>query len=203
MDPEGRYFTPANVPQIGWRSLDEIRAVLRAQGVTAADPAEVDALVRIRTWSESCHEFAHFTDDELADGIMAVHTTIDGWSRDELVAAQAYWRASGEDIKRVWRIGRWDGRQQRMTGRWEYAVSKTKLAQALWPTLRAKIDHCRADADQAGRGRLGGGALCAVGYGPGSQVRTRGSGAGCLMYARACRRESCRWFPVLASEKDV
>ena len=60
-----------------------------------------------------------------------------------------------------------------------------------------------ADADQAGRGRLGGGALCAVGYGPGSQVRTRGSGAGCLMYARACRRESCRWFPVLASEKDV
>jgi len=69
VDPEGRYFTPANVPQIGWRSLDEIRAVLRAQGVTAADPAEVDALVRIRTWSESCHEFAHFTDDELADGV--------------------------------------------------------------------------------------------------------------------------------------
>jgi hypothetical protein len=34
-----------------------------------------------------------------------------------------------------------------MTGPWEYAVSKTKLAEALWPALRAKIDCCREDAD--------------------------------------------------------
>ncbi len=30
-----------------------------------------------------------------------------------------------------------------------------------------------------------------------------GSGAGRLMYAGACRRESCRWFPVPGTEKDV
>ena len=74
-------------------------------------------------------------------------TTINGWTKDELVAAPRYWRAKGEDIKRVWRSGRWDEQQQRMTGRWEYDVSKTKLAEALWPTLKAKIERCRADAE--------------------------------------------------------
>ena len=59
--------------------------------------------------------FAHFNDDELADGIMAVHTIIDGWTRDEFVAALAYWRGRGEEIKRVWRIGLWDEQQQRTT----------------------------------------------------------------------------------------
>jgi hypothetical protein len=35
------------------------------------------------------------------------------------------------------------------------------------------------------------------------QARTRGSGAGRLLYAGACQRESCRWFPVPDTEKDV
>jgi hypothetical protein len=60
--------------------LNEISAVLRAQGVGAANPAEVEGLIRICTWSASCYEFAHFTDEELADGIMTVHTTIGGWT---------------------------------------------------------------------------------------------------------------------------
>ncbi len=37
---------------------------------------------------------------------MAVHHTIDGWSRDELVAALRYWRDKGQEIKRVWMSGR-------------------------------------------------------------------------------------------------
>jgi hypothetical protein len=36
-----------------------------------------------------------------------------------------------------------------------------------------------------------------------AKPRTRGSGASRLMYAGACRRESCRWFPVPDTEKDV
>jgi hypothetical protein len=147
VDPEGQYFAPASVPQTRAAILNEVRAVLRAQGVAAANPAEVEELVRIRTWSASCYEFAHFSDEELADGIMTVHTTIDGWTRDELVAALGYWRGRRDDIKRVWRSGRWDEQQQKMTGPWEYAVSKTKLAEALWSALRAKIDLCRVDAD--------------------------------------------------------
>ena len=89
-----------------WPEGDQGRS--EAQGITAANPAELDELVRIGTWSESYYAFAHFTDDELADGIMAVHTTIDGGTRDELMAALAWWRGRGEDIKRVWRSGRWD-----------------------------------------------------------------------------------------------
>jgi hypothetical protein len=34
-----------------------------------------------------------------------------------------------------------------VTGPWKYGVSKTKLADALWPTLKAKIDRSRVDAE--------------------------------------------------------
>ena len=121
--------------------------MLKAQGVDRPVPAELDELIRDPDLGRACYEFAHFTDDELADGIIAVHKTINGLTRDELVAALAYWRGRRQDIKRIWRSGRWDEQQQRTTGKWEFAVSKTKLADALWPVLRAKIDRCRLDAE--------------------------------------------------------
>lgn len=70
---------------------------------------------------------------------MVAHETINGWSRDELVAALGYWRAEGEDIKRVWTRGRWDETAGKTTGKWEYEVSKVELAEALWPTLLRKV----------------------------------------------------------------
>ena len=89
-------------------------------------------------------EFAHFTDDELADGIMAVHQTIDGWTRDEQVATLGYWRTKKQDIKRVWTSGRWDEHAKKMTGKWAYEVSKVRLAEALWPVLEQKIVQFKA-----------------------------------------------------------
>jgi hypothetical protein len=144
IDPEG-YFAPSRVAKTLGDILDEIRAVLAAQGVERPNPAEIDELAKIHTWSASCYEFAHFNDEELAEGIMAVHQTIDGWTKDELVAALRYWRDKKKDIKQVWRSGRWIEQEQRVSGRWAYEVSKTKLAKALWPTLKAKIDRCRVD----------------------------------------------------------
>jgi hypothetical protein len=79
--------------------LEEISATLKAQGVTSANPGELDELVRVHTWSGPCYEYAHFTDDELADGIMAVHDTINGWTRDQLVVALGHWRGKNNDIK--------------------------------------------------------------------------------------------------------
>lgn len=146
IDPEG-YFAPSEVEKTRTNILDEIKAVLTAQGVTNPNPAELAELVEIRTWSASCYEFAHFNDEELANGIMAVHTTIDGWTREELIVALAYWRDRRTDIKRIWLSGRWDEQRKSVTGKWEYEVSKTKLASALWPTLKAKIDRCRVDTD--------------------------------------------------------
>jgi len=145
VDPEGQYFAPGKVIQTRTAILNEIKAVLKAQGVTGANPGGLDVLVKIHTWSQSCYEFAHFTDKELAEGIMAVHTTIDGWSRDQLVAALSDWRRREKDIKRVWESGRWDEQQHRMSGKWDYDVSKTELAMALWPVLKAKIERCRTD----------------------------------------------------------
>jgi hypothetical protein len=147
VDPEGRQFrTAQRVAETRKRIINEIKAVLKAQGVDNANPSEIDELVEIRTWPESCYEFAHFTDDELADGIMKTHRTINGWTREELVAVLRYWRGQGKDIKRVWESGKWDEQQQRPIGEWDYEVSKVKLAKALWPTLVHKIQACMVSA---------------------------------------------------------
>jgi hypothetical protein len=143
-DPEGPYAA-GQVDQTKTEILNEIRAVLRAQGVERPNPPELAEVVEIRTWSASCYEFAHFTDDELADGIMEVHRTLNGLTTVQLVDALAYWRARGDDIKRVWRSG-WDPQMGRPAGRpWEYQVGKPELARALWPALKGKIDLCRVD----------------------------------------------------------
>lgn len=134
VDPEGKQFgTPAKVAKTRNKIIEEIKAVLKAQGVTAANPVELDELIQIRTWPESCYEFAHFTDEELADGIMAVHTTINGLSREQLVQAIATERARRKDIKEVW-------------SQWEHQPGKPELAEALWPTLEAKIQLRKIDA---------------------------------------------------------
>jgi hypothetical protein len=130
VDPDAPYTTPAHVARERTKILDEIKDVLKAQGVEHPNPAELDYLVEIRTWDAPCYEFAHFTDEELADGIMAVHHTINGLTRDELIASLTHTRSRGKDIKEVW-------------SRWEaYKVSKVKLAEALWPTLLRHIQLC-------------------------------------------------------------
>jgi hypothetical protein len=135
VDPEGRQFgTPEKVAKTRNKIIEEIKAVLKAQGVTAANPDELEELIQIKTWSESCYEFAHFTDEELADGIMAVHTTINGLSREQLIQAIATERARRKDIKEVW-------------SQWEHQPGKPELAEALWPTLEAKIQLRKIDAD--------------------------------------------------------
>ena len=102
--------------------------------VTNADPNEIDELVKIRTWSASCYEFAHFTDEELADGIMTVHATINGWTRQQLIERIASERARRKDIKEVWSL-------------WDYKPSKVDLARALWPTLERKIQRRLGDME--------------------------------------------------------
>ena len=106
IDPDKGYDTKEKVDRQRTRLLNEIRDVLTTQGVEYPSPGELEQLVVIRTWDAPCYESAHFTDEELADGVMAVHDTIDGWTREELVAALGHWRDRGQDIKRVWESGR-------------------------------------------------------------------------------------------------
>lgn len=146
VDPEGS-FSDRKRDRTRAGILNEIRAVLKAQGVTRPNPAELERLVEVRTWKESCYEYANFSDDELASGIMAVHPTINGWTREQLVAALAHWRAQRVDIKRVWESGAWDDQLGRPTGPWEHGVSKPELAEALWPILEEKIERAKVDPD--------------------------------------------------------
>ncbi len=144
-DPENN-FAPTKIDKTRQNILKEIKATLTAQGAEAND-SDLETLVNIRTWSQSCYEFTHFTDEELADGIRAVHQTCNDWSRDELVAALAFWRSNGVDIHRVWTSGRWDSALGSTDGQWDHPVSKTELNEALWPTLEAKIERALADSD--------------------------------------------------------
>lgn len=146
VDPEND-FAPSKVGGTRAKIMKEVRDALEAQGAMNADQEDLDNLLNITTWTQSCYEFAHFTDEELADGIMAVHNTINGWTREELVAALGYWRSQGSDIKRVWSSGRVNEETKQMTGKWEFEVSKVKLAEALWPTMQQKIELCKKDPD--------------------------------------------------------
>jgi hypothetical protein len=144
VDPDGpRFGTPDAVAKTRGTIMKDVLDSLTDQGVTNPNVLEIDTLVEIRTWPQSCYEYTHFTDDELADAIMNVHHTINGWSRKELTGALAYWRQQGKDIKRVWKSGKWDESQGRPNGAWQYEVSKTELAKALWPVLQARIDQAR------------------------------------------------------------
>lgn len=146
VDPDEPFTTPAKVEAERSKILDEIRDVLHAQGVTRPKEQELNELIEIRTWQEPCYEFANFTDDELAEGIIRAHPTIEGWTKDQLIEALGDWRARKADIKRVWESGRWVGQSNQPSGRWESEVSKVKLAVALWPTLEQKIEQMKVDA---------------------------------------------------------
>jgi hypothetical protein len=134
VDPDRRYSTPEKVDTARTNVRNKIKDALKAQGAKTTDE-ELDQLVEIRTWSESCYEFTHFSDAELADGIMAIHQTINGMTREELIASLAKHRKQRKDIKEVW-------------SQWEYKPSKRKLAEALWPVLEQRIERARADSSE-------------------------------------------------------
>lgn len=135
VDPEGKQFgSPEKIAKTRALIINEIKDVLKAQDVDSANQGDLDELVEIRTWSESCYEFAHFTDEELAGGIMKIHTTINGLARDELVQALSKERGRHRDIRQAW-------------SEWGYEPSKVKLAHALWPILEQKIERAKVDGD--------------------------------------------------------
>jgi hypothetical protein len=148
VSPKGSFATFEMVEEVRSQLLADTSLFLHRQGVAHPNPDDLNELVNIRVWQESCYEFEHFTDEELADGIITSHQDIDGWSREELVGALSYWRAERQDIESVWMIGRWDERTGRMTGKWANEVNKSVLALfGLWPTLERKIKQLKAGAE--------------------------------------------------------
>ncbi len=145
-DPEGKYYAPDKIGNTRKLILDDIKSNLKAKGATAADE-DLEELVELCTWDASCYEYAHFSDHELADAIAKVHTTCNGYTRDQLLNALSHWRWHKKDVDRVWLSGGWDWGLNRPKGKWVYGVSKTKLADVLWPILEQKIDAALSDTE--------------------------------------------------------
>jgi hypothetical protein len=127
VDPDKPFNTPENIEKERTKLLDEIKDVLKTQGVERPNPDELEHLVEIRVWNAPCYEFAHFTDEELADGITAAHETINGWTRDELIAALNHWCGEDKDIKLVWYRGGPTAQPNKWTG-----SGNTRLARSSW-----------------------------------------------------------------------
>lgn len=130
VDPDDPFDSNEKIKEEQRKMIDEIVAVIRAQGVEP-QRHELDSLIRIETWSQSCFEFAHFDDEELASAIEIVHPDCNGLTHERLVVALGQHRQHGQDIKKVW-------------AKWRRPPSKRALAKELWPHLEAKIAAAEA-----------------------------------------------------------
>ncbi len=126
IDPDAPYDTPPGIEYERKKIIDEIVAVVRAQGVDP-DRNALETLVRVTTWTDGCFEFQQFSNEELADALIAVHPRHGGLTRERLAEALSHHRAAHHDIKHVW-------------ANWRPEPSKRDLARALWPVLRKKLD---------------------------------------------------------------
>ncbi len=124
IDPDGGYGTPAGAERKRRVLVDSIQRVVEAQGASLL-PEELDRLVTLRVWSAKCFEFEHFTDDELAAALLAVHPDCNGLDEAGLLAALGAKRGTA-DVGKVWSA-------------WTPKPSKLVLADALWPILERKV----------------------------------------------------------------
>jgi hypothetical protein len=135
VDPDPPFDTQVNIDNERRKIIEEIVAVIRAQGV---DPErrQLESLVRIETWTHSCFEFAHFDDEELATALEASHRNCNGLGHQELAKAIGQCRAHQVDIKQVW-------------SNWRPKPSKRAVAEQLWPTLERKVIAALANPNAA------------------------------------------------------
>lgn len=134
-DPDRGFATPDEVKEKRNNILKEILLVVQAQGADP-DPVDLNDLVHIHTWDESCFEFTHFTDEELAGALRRLHPNCSGMNDAQLERALALHRANRLDIGKVW-------------NKWRPDISKVGLARELWPLLEAKIVAAIANRNAA------------------------------------------------------
>lgn len=128
-DAEGPNASPQRRGQRRSKWIDRIHEALPFDVRDQIDRSELDGLVEIFVWDEDGDDFerAHFTDEELAEGIAAIAPH--GPPRPELLERLAQSRAARTGLKNVWRD-------------WPAPPSpqKPRLALQLLPVLLGKID---------------------------------------------------------------
>jgi len=133
VDPEGGFETAEAAEAERQKILREIRNVLAAQvGVPEARLGQVmvledlDELVSVHRWDGGCFEFAHFSDERLAEALLAIHRGHPQPGRDDLIQALQRHRQHRDDIKQVW-------------ANWRPKPSKRDLAHQLQSELEAQV----------------------------------------------------------------
>ena len=122
-DPEGEFTDPAAFKA---KVLAMVQRNLVDQGADDVDPDSLNPLIDVVTWDEE-FEFAHFSDDELLTAFTTLYPTLGGRPAERVRAQSASSRAKRRNIRHVW-------------ADWPSGLSKTKLAEVLWPVLRGRID---------------------------------------------------------------
>jgi hypothetical protein len=130
VDQDQGWDSPAKVERKRANILNAIRKVIAAQGATVSDE-DLETFLIVKQWPGKCFEFAHFDDTELAAALRRINPTCGGLNQAALVARIAEIRERGLDIKKVW------------DQTWTPQPSKIAIAEAIWPTLRTKIDDAR------------------------------------------------------------
>ena len=105
---------------------ESMSKAVKAQTGTALHTEAADMLIDVVEWSGACFEFAHFSDEEIAEAIVEVEPTLRGQVTSERVAEV---RGRGQtDISKVWTGTGLDPR-------------KTDIARALWPAMRQRLNN--------------------------------------------------------------
>lgn len=132
VDPEGNYRTQEHVERQYRKVVDGILQAVPQGFDIDIIRSQVEQIVSVTTWGQYRFEFANFTDEELAQGILQLAKDLPDNASCKvpdyttIVEDLADGRGVGKDIATVW-------------GRWGCRFSKVKFAQLLWPILRAKL----------------------------------------------------------------
>jgi hypothetical protein len=121
--------------------VDKIYEALPTEYHTENLRNDLDYLVHIETWDDDVFEFAHFTDEELAQALLITYAGSESPSLAYLIAKVKQMRESSEhkNIEKI--LGTWNSEKKQdnpdyIRGR---EVHKTDLAVVLWPILEKKI----------------------------------------------------------------
>ena len=132
-DPENKFATPAACAAERRKVIDQADKTLRAHQL-AVDRGDLELLVEIRTWGSYPFEFAHFTDDELANAALTHAKAGVQLTSQQLAPAFGRIRATSRNIDEI-------GASLRTP------FDKLQLADTLWPVLEAKIKACAASGN--------------------------------------------------------
>jgi hypothetical protein len=129
-DPESKLRTQTDRDAKKRQIVDSMIRRLEPRYQIPQVRTQLDGLVVIETWNGTeSFEFAHFTDQEIVDGIKAAYAVSGRPDPAVPLADVAALRKSQGNLRVI------------LKGLPAPAIGKDKLAEAMWPTLRSKLDQ--------------------------------------------------------------